>query len=275
MPLPRKLLGEDEEVVVELRPHWVFFVGPLAAAAATVGAVAAILIGFNVSNSILNYFLFAVAAVPVLWFLGRLLRWSTYIVALTTTRIIVRRGVFERDTLQLRLQRVTEVNTSQALWERALGTGRLIIDIQGDDDSLVIEDVTKPAIFQRVINTQIDELVNRHRTDLVQGGEVGPDQLGEHPTYDSHLHRIDRPNDTPPFGTPVIAEQVPLAPMAPMPTPPTPGPPPAPDPSAAPASGTTGDQIRDRLIELDDLRQRGILSEQEFATKKAELLNRI
>jgi membrane protein YdbS with pleckstrin-like domain len=265
VPLPRKLLGEDEDVVVELRPHWVFFVGPLAAAAATVGAVAAILIGFNVSNSILNYFLFAVAAVPVLWFLGRLLRWSTYIVALTTTRIIVRRGVFERDTLQLRLQRVTEVNTSQALWERALGTGRLIIDIQGDDDSLVIEDVTKPAIFQRVINTQIDELVNRHRTDLVQGGEGGPT---EHATYDSHLHRIDHPNDTPPFGTPVIAEQVPLAPM-PRHAPPTPG------PAPAPASGATQDQIRDRLIELDDLRQRGILSEQEFATKKAELLNRI
>jgi hypothetical protein len=39
--------------------------------------------------------------------------------------------------------------------------------------------------------------------------------------------------------------------------------------------GATHDQIRDRLIELDDLRQRGILSEEEFATKKAELLDRI
>ena len=39
--------------------------------------------------------------------------------------------------------------------------------------------------------------------------------------------------------------------------------------------GATPDQIRDRLIELDDLRQRGILSEEEFATKKAELLDRI
>ena len=34
-------------------------------------------------------------------------------------------------------------------------------------------------------------------------------------------------------------------------------------------------EIRDRLIELDDLRQRGILSEEEFAAKKNELLNRI
>lgn len=39
--------------------------------------------------------------------------------------------------------------------------------------------------------------------------------------------------------------------------------------------GTSGEQVRLRLIELDDLRRRGILTEEEFATKKAELLNRI
>ena len=39
--------------------------------------------------------------------------------------------------------------------------------------------------------------------------------------------------------------------------------------------GTPHFEIRDRLIELDDLRRRGILSEEEFAAKKSELLNRI
>jgi hypothetical protein len=34
-------------------------------------------------------------------------------------------------------------------------------------------------------------------------------------------------------------------------------------------------EIRDRLIELDDLRKRGIISEEEFAAKKSELLDRI
>ena len=40
-------------------------------------------------------------------------------------------------------------------------------------------------------------------------------------------------------------------------------------------TGTTDGQIRDRLIELDDLRRRGIISDEEFAAKKAELLSRI
>jgi len=43
----------------------------------------------------------------------------------------------------------------------------------------------------------------------------------------------------------------------------------------SPAQGALPFEIRDRLIELDDLRRRGILSEEEFAAKKSELLNRI
>ena len=43
----------------------------------------------------------------------------------------------------------------------------------------------------------------------------------------------------------------------------------------SPAPSTPAFEIRDRLIELDDLRRRGIVSEEEFAAKKSELLNRI
>ena len=49
-------------------------------------------------------------------------------------------------------------------------------------------------------------------------------------------------------------------------------------PAAAPAGsapGTPHFEYAHRLIELDDLRRRGIVSEEEFAAKKSELLNRI
>ena len=49
----------------------------------------------------------------------------------------------------------------------------------------------------------------------------------------------------------------------------------APAAAAGTTPGTPPFEIRDRLIELDDLRRRGILSEEEFAAKKSELLNRI
>ena len=71
-------------------------------------------------------------------------------------------------------------------------------------------------------------------------------------------------HDTPPFG---------VGGSAPPQTPPRSVADPA--PAATATSGTARFEIRDRLIELDDLRQRGILSEEEFAAKKSELLNRI
>jgi membrane protein YdbS with pleckstrin-like domain len=255
MPLPRKLLGEDEDIVVEMRPHWVFFVGPLLIAAVVVIGITVALVALGKhATAIVTYPLLAIAAIPVLWFLGRMFRWRNYIIALTTTRIIVRRGVLERNTLQLRLQRVTEVNTSQRLWERALGVGRLILDVQGDDDSLVIEDVAKPLVFQRVVNAQIDELVDRHRTDLYTA----------HPRPASEDRRFDQSSSdlTPPHGMSNQGSGVPTPAVAPGAT-------------GVGSGGAAPDQIRDRLIERDDLRQRGILSEAEFAAKKAELLNRI
>jgi membrane protein YdbS with pleckstrin-like domain len=259
MPLPRKLLGDDEDIVVEMRPHWVFFVGPLIIATLVVVGISVALVALGKhATALVTYPLLAIAAVPVLWFLGRMFRWRNYIIALTTTRIIVRRGVFERNTLQLRLQRVTEVNTSQRLWERALGVGRLILDVQGDEDSLVIEDVAKPLVFQRVVNTQIDELVDRHRTDLYA---AHPRPAGIAP--EDRRPGSDQTDETPPHGVFAPSSERAATQGA------------APAGTGGATGGATQDQIRDRLIELDDLRQRGILSEEEFATKKAELLDRI
>jgi membrane protein YdbS with pleckstrin-like domain len=297
MALPRKFLNDDEELLVEMRPHWVFFAGPLFAAAAVVAAVLAILVAFSPPNWATDILLL-LAAIPVLWFLGRLLRWRTYTLVLTTTRIVVRRGVLGRNTTQIRLQRITEICISQKLWERVIATGRLLIDVQGEDDAVVLEFIRKPAIVQRVINGQINELTGGGRAEPVPQELLGYRRRPAPP-------EPERAGDTPPFGVPIVNAQgepwtpsvpwdptappppapatPPPAPATPPPAPATPppapaGPPPAtggtPQPTAVPGPAGPG-EIRDRLIELDDLRQRKIISEEEFAAKKAELLSRI
>ena len=267
MALPRKFLNQDEELLAELRPHWIFFAGPLAAAIAVWAGIAALLIGVHVPDWT-SYPLLVLGAVPSLWLIGRLIRWRTYTLALTSTRIVVRRGVLDRDTIQLRLQRITEINLAQTIWERLLGTGRLVIDVQGEDDSLILEFVRKPAIVQRVINSQINELVG--------GGdrEPVPDDMLPFAQRPAGRHGTGPPSeDTPPFGT------SPVEPAADWHSQPPPDTEPAPTPlralPAPPPTATSGEQIRQRLIELDDQRRRGILTEEEFAAKKAELLNRI
>jgi membrane protein YdbS with pleckstrin-like domain len=275
MPLPRRFLNDDEEFLVELRPHWVFFAGPLLVAAAAVAVVIAILVAApNVPNWVADV-LWALAAIPLLWLLGRLLRWRGYTLALTTTRILLRRGVFDRNIVQIRLQRITEINLSQKLWERVLSTGRLIIDVQGEDDAVVLEFVRKPAIVQRVINGQINELVGGGSAEPI------PNELRQ---IDSRSNRAraakqEEPTDTPPYGVPSVSAEEHAAepPATPVPAAPiSVSPPLAPSGKGPlPPYGSGPAEIRDRLIELDDLRQRGIISQEEFAAKKAELLSRL
>jgi membrane protein YdbS with pleckstrin-like domain len=258
MPLPRRLLNDDEELLAEMRPHWVFYGGPLGITAVVWVAVLVLVIGVK-PPAWASYPLLVIAAIPTIWLAGRLIRWATYTLALTSTRILLRQGVFGRDTTQLRLQRITEVNLAQTLPERILGTGRIVIDVQGEDDSLVLQDVRKPAVVQRVINSQINELVGGGSREDV------PEDLRPHdaPRYQNEPPERPTPtslrrDDTPPFGTEPVSSVEPTDPSTPAPHP-----------------GSADGGIHEKLIELDDLRRRGILTEEEFQTKKAQLIDRI
>ncbi len=101
----------------------------------------------------------------------------------------MRQGILGRDTVQLRLQRITEVNIRQSLIERVLGTGSLIIDVQGEDDSLTLEYMRKPAVVQRVINSQINEIVGGGAREEIPS-DMRPHE--PHPTF-ARRHRPGRP----------------------------------------------------------------------------------
>ena len=268
MALPRKFLNEDEELLAELKPHWIFLFGPLFTSIGVWAAIIVLLILWRNPPGWTNYPVVIFALIPGLWLLGRYVRWRSYDVALTSTRILVRQGILGRDTVQLRLQRITEVNIRQELFERILNTGRLVISVQGEDDSLTLDYMRKPAVVQRVINSQINEIVGGGRRAAIPEDMLPHDRRGRHrdDDYDDHDHHHDdtAEHDTPRFGvgatTSASSQRTDPGSNASPPV---------------PAKGAVPFEIRDRLIELDDLRQRGILSEEEFAAKKSELLNRI
>jgi membrane protein YdbS with pleckstrin-like domain len=294
MALPRRFLNEDEELLAELRPHWVFLFGPLFSSIAVWAGLIVLVILWHNAPSWTNYPILIIALIPALWLFGRVVRWRSYVVALTSTRILVRQGILGRDTVQLRLQRITEVNIRQELIERMLGTGSLIIDVQGEDDSLTLEYMRKPAVVQRVINSQINEIVGGGRREAIPADMQPRDRYGAPYADDRDRDRdnddtddtddtehdaragYDDAHDTPPFGVGGTGGTVDSGGSGGAGGS-TPAPSPAQASSPAPhaAPGTAAFEIRDRLIELDDLRRRGILSEEEFAAKKSELLNRI
>ena len=283
--LPRKFLNQDEELLAELRPHWIFLFGPLFTSLGTWAVIAVILILWHSAPGWTNYPFLILALIPGLWLLGRYVRWRSYIIALTSTRILVRQGIFGRDTVQLRLQRIVEVNLRQAFIERILQCGSLLIDVQGEDNTLTLEYVRKPAVVQRVINSQINEIVGGGEREPIPEDMLPFDQRSRHRGRAEDTDEMEA-HHTPPFGQSAVPSNNPDQDA----TDPgrTPLPPQVPSTDAASSAGSGSGQstpasapatghfdVRDRLIQLDDLRRRGIISEEEFAAKKTELLNRI
>ena len=96
MAIPRKFLNADEELLAELKPHWIFLFGPLFTSIGVWAAIIVILIVWANPPGWTNYPIVILALIPGLWLLGRYVRWRSYDVALTSTRILVRQGILGR-----------------------------------------------------------------------------------------------------------------------------------------------------------------------------------
>ena len=94
MAFPRKLLNDDEDVVLDLNPHWWFMFKQ------TVALVAAIVLGVIALVSDVNGALKIVAGVLILAALGwwgmRYMAWRTTNFVVTTDRLIYRNGVLSQ-----------------------------------------------------------------------------------------------------------------------------------------------------------------------------------
>ena len=213
---PRKLLNEGEEVVLDLKPHWLFIA--LQSGALIAMVIIALLIGiaFSPDNALDNVLdvvaivgLVAVAA----WFGLTYARWVTTMFVLTTDRIISREGIISKHGTDIPLERVNTVFFSQGVLERMVGAGDLTIESAGERGTNTFENVRKPNVVQKEIYTQIEANENR-KFDRMRG-------------------------------------------------------------PAQPAAPAVDDSIPAQIEKLSELHQRGVLSDAEFARKKAELLDRM
>jgi membrane protein YdbS with pleckstrin-like domain len=243
MTFPRRLLTEGEEVVVELRPHWAFLGWPLVAAVAAVALFIGIdVVAFPHAPVGVRYVLLAVVAVALVWLAGRTLRWVTTSLVLTTTRLLERSGVLGRRALEIRLERINELSYHQSLPGRVARTGELMIETGGESGDIMFEHVPRPSALQSLITEQISAF---HENRRIRFG--APPATGG----PGALHH----EDTPPTGGPPVTAA---------------GPAPAPGPG-----GAAPPTVADRLMQLGELRRRGIVSAAEFEAKKAELLEQL
>ena len=159
MAFPERLLGEDEELVYDLRPHWWTLVGPglLAALVVAAATVAGLLVPAGDLQGPARLLLAAIAVVVLLVVLtGRVLRWATTHFVLTSERLIFRSGVVAKYGREIPLERINDVTFSQSLLERLIGAGDLMIESAGEHGQSKFEDIRHPEAVQLEIYRQME-----------------------------------------------------------------------------------------------------------------------
>lgn len=214
MAFPKNLLNQNEELVLDLRPHWLFLFKP--GAILVVSVVVALLSLTLIDVAAVSLALGVVVLVALISFGWSYAKWTTTNFVLTSDRIVTRRGVLSKEGVEIPLERINTVFFRQSLFERIVGSGDLSIESAGERGTESFNDIRKPSIVQKEIYVSMESNENR---------------------------KFDRINRAP-----------------------------AADPTLVAGSGHA---IPDQIEKLSELHQRGVLSDAEFARKKAELLERM
>ncbi len=205
MAYPRKLLGPNEEIVEDLRPHWWFLVKPVLGLVIALGIGIALLAWNNVE--VLDWVGGLVVLAALGFFVYKYLQWISTNFTVTTDRVIYRSGVLTKSGIEIPLERINTVFFNQKIFERLIKLGDLAIESAGETGRSEFSDIRNPTLVQAEIYKQMEDNENRK------------------------FDRINRP--------------------------------------AAELS------VVEQIDKLDELRQRGVLSQAEFDAKKADLLGRM
>lgn len=216
MAYPTKLLQPEEEIVLDLNPHWKFLFLPtvLLVAGVVVGLIA-LAMGWP---SPVNILLGLVVLGAIGWFVKRFILWRTTSFVLTTDRCIYRSGVFVTSGVEIPLERINTVFFQQTLFERMLGAGDLAIESGGETGKEYFHDIRDPPQVQHEIYTQMENNENRKY-----------DRIGKEAAEGARAHGA------------VTAQTGPIT-------------------------------VAEQLEKLAELREKGVLSNDEFQAQKAALL---
>lgn len=204
MGFPKKYLNDNEEIILDVRPHWSFLVP------STLALVSALALAIWVSQAVdSDWALFpalGLAVVALLFFLVRYAQWLTTDFVLTTDRLIYRKGIISRTGREIPLERVNDVSFNQNLLQRMIGAGNLLVESGGERGQSHFPHFAKPQSTQNEIHRAIEAAAARDAARMSGRRELSP---------------------------------------------------------------------LEQLEKLEELRQRGVISQAEFEVKKANLLDRL
>lgn len=271
MSYARKLLARGEEITFESGQHWFAVVGR--SWWAIIVAILALAVLLWVAGppeepldgpaEVVSLGLLLIAFARIGWVIWG---WRNTEFLVTTRRIIRAEGILNKRMSDSSLEKVNDAHLTQNLFGRIFGFGDLDI-LTAADEMGGIEDfplLADPVDFKIAMLNQKESL---ERPDLAA------------PAYQRQPAPSLRPAEpmSPRAGSDRVTVIDDRAESAPVPASP-PAPPAAPAPSsepAAPSGGSPADDATATLERLASLRDRGLITAEEYDAKKRELLERI
>ena len=170
MGFPLDQLSADEEIMLDLRPHWWAIAPPTVALAAAILAGIVALVAFEDQDwpkIVIGILVLGCLA----WFALRYAQWNTTNFTVTNERVISRTGVVSKQGVEIPLDRINTVFFNQGLFERLIGAGDLAIESASESGVQRFTDVRKPHMVQQEIYRMVETFEQR-RIDRI-GRAVG------------------------------------------------------------------------------------------------------
>jgi uncharacterized membrane protein YdbT with pleckstrin-like domain len=213
MGFPKRLLADHEELVLDLRPHWIALMLPVVVTVLVVVASIVLFLFFD-PPAVVNWVAITAGLLILVAFPVRaLLAWLTSHFVVTTDRVIHRSGWLAKRSMEIPLERINDVRFEQSVFERVVGVGDLRIESGGEYGQNHFSDIRRPEELQKLVYEMSEENQNR----MIRQG------AGQ----------------------------------------------------ARTETASTGDSPLADIEQLAALKERGLLSEEEFETQKRRLLGRL
>jgi len=168
--IPAKLLGDGEEVVMAMRPHWKEMVWPAVVLILT-SPVATYLAAIVPDGSAQKWLRLTIGVIAILvvlrWTVWPFLKWLTTSYVVTDRRIITRVGVVARLGRDMPISRINDVTFEHSgILERVLGCGTLIVESAGGRGQLILRHVPRVEEVQRDVYKLAEADEERRRNGL-------------------------------------------------------------------------------------------------------------
>jgi uncharacterized membrane protein YdbT with pleckstrin-like domain len=188
MAFPKRLLIPGEELVLDLRPHWValFLAGAMTAGVLIVGSWI-----ISKLDGIVNWFvLFAMVVLLIVYPVRKLVDWLTRHFVLTSERVISREGWIAKHSVEIPLEKINDIRFNQRVFERVVGAGDLIIRSASEDGPTTFRYVRHPEEVQKAIYHEAEKNGQRMFTGPASAEPSTPVAPRAAPSQVTELERL-------------------------------------------------------------------------------------